>query len=59
MALETKVIMSSVLVHLRTANNLDEAITKIEAMCEKDWILSAKEAAETLKASKQSKEPNK
>ena len=57
MAIETKVILSSVLVHLRTSETLDDAIIKIEGMCEKDWILAAKEAAEKLKLNEKSKGP--
>ena len=58
MAIETKVIMSSVLVHMKTSKSLEEALNKVEAMCEKDWILAANEAAKKVSTGKQSKEPN-
>jgi len=48
MALETRVIMTSVLTNLRTSKSIEEALIKIEAMCEDDWIRAAKEASEKL-----------
>ena len=52
MALETRVILTSVLTTIKTSASLDEVEAKIEAMCEKDWILAANEAAEKLRAMK-------
>ena len=52
MALETRVIMTSVLTHLNTSKTLDEAKIKVEAMCEEDWINAAEKAAKKLKEGK-------
>ena len=49
MALETKVIMTSVLTHMKSSKSLEEALIKVESMCEKDWILAANDAVEKLK----------
>ena len=49
MSMETKVILTSILTHMKTSADLDEAIVKVESMCEKDWILAANEAADKIK----------
>jgi len=48
MSLETRVILTSVLTDIKTSKSLEEAVIKIEAMCDEDWIRAADKAAEKL-----------
>jgi len=50
MALETTVLLRTILFQLRTAQTLEDAIIALEAMCSKEDIAVVKEKVDELKA---------
>ena len=54
MALDTAVILRSILYHMKTAEDLTDAVLAVEAMCSKDDIAAVDQKVAERKARKQS-----
>ena len=48
--IETEKILRSILLNVKTAKSLKEMELVIENMCDKDWVATANEIAEKIKA---------
>lgn len=53
--IETEKLLKSILLQVKTANTLEDAVNVIENLCEKDWITEADKRAEQIKSNQKSK----
>ena len=56
--LETEKILRSILLNVKMAKSLREVELIIENMCDKDWIATANEIAEKIKAAQDQEDHN-
>ena len=47
--IETEKLLRSILLQVKVANTLEDAVDMIENLCEKDWIAEADKKAEKIK----------
>ena len=47
--IETEKLLRSILLHVKTADSLEEVEIAIENICDEDWVASANEAAEKIR----------
>ena len=48
--IETEKLLKSILLQVKVANTLDDAVSAIENLCEKEWISEADKRAAKMKA---------
>ena len=53
---ETEILLRSVMVHLLTAENLDDAIAKISIMLDEDQLIGVEKKVEQIKSKNKKKD---
>ena len=48
--IETEKLLKAILLQVKLANTLDDAVIMVENLCEKDWIAEADQSVEKIRA---------